>query len=123
MFSSDRNIETLSQLIIELKRYAELRGKSLQISFVSKLTQLMAALIVGAALFLLAAIALLFVSMMAATALAPHVGGQATGYALIAALYLFLGILIYSKRRTWIESPIANFLGHLFLDDEDSAKH
>ena len=45
MFSSDNNIETISQLVIELKKYVELQKRSLQIDFVDKLSKLMAAIV------------------------------------------------------------------------------
>lgn len=117
VFSSDRNIETIGQLFVELKRYVELKGKCMQIDFVSKLSRLMAALVVTSVLFILGGIALLFISMMLAAAIAPHVGGLAYSYAIIVALYALLAMLVYAKRQAWIEAPITNFLGHLFLDE------
>lgn len=116
MLSSNQNIENISQLILEIKNYIELKSKSLQIDFVSKLTQLLTALLVGFILFMLITVAILFISMMVATALSPYVGGDAAGYAIVVAFYALFALLIYKKRHTWVEAPIANFLGHLFLD-------
>lgn len=120
MFSSDQNIENLSQLIAEVKRYTELRYESLRIDFVRKLSRLLMALVVGAVLFLLAGLAVLFVSMMAAAALASHVGGEATAYALIVAVYVVCCIVVYRKRHAWIEAPITAFLAALFLGDNNA---
>jgi len=118
VFSTDQNIHTLSELIVELKHYVELNAKSLRLNLISKFARLLAALVLGATLFLLAAIVVIFLSMMFAAAIAPHVGGEAVAYALVGAIYLLIGILLYSKRHAWIETPITNFIAHLFLDDE-----
>lgn len=117
MFSSDRNIETISQLITEIKRYVELRAECFEIDIVRKLSQLVAALVLGAVLFMLACLAILFVSMMAAASLAPLLGSQAVAYAIVVAFYIILGIIIYYKRKRWIEFPLTAFLAHLFLED------
>lgn len=117
MFSSDRNIETISQLITEIKRYVELRAESFEIDIVRKLSQLVAALVLGAVLFMLACLAILFVSMMAAASLAPLLGSQAVAYAIVVAFYIILGLIIYYKRKRWIEFPLTTFLAHLFLED------
>ena len=71
MFSSDNNIETISQLVIELKKYVELQKRSLQIDFVDKLSKLMAAIVMGAVIFLIGVIALVFASMALSDAIAP----------------------------------------------------
>lgn len=117
MFSSDRNIETISQLITEIKRYVELRAESFEIDIVRKLSQLVAALVLGAVLFMLACLAILFVSMMAAASLASLLGSQAVAYAIVVAFYIILGLIIYYKRKRWIEIPLTAFLAHLFLED------
>lgn len=123
MLSSDQNIENISQLIVEIKRYIELKSLSLQTDFVSKMTQLLTALVVGAILFMLLIITIMFLSMMLAVALSPYVGGEATGYAIVVAIYVLLALLVYCKRKAWFEAPIANFLGHLFLDEKPNTKN
>lgn len=117
MFSSDKNIETISQLISEIKRYAELRGKSLQIDFVCKLTILASAMVLGLILFLLGGLAILFVSMTLVATLTSLTGSAIAANAIVVLIYLLLGALIYAKRRTWIQAPLANFLANLFLGD------
>ena len=72
MFSSDRNIETISQLIVEIKRYVELRAECLQIDIVSKMSRLFTAIILFVVLFMLSALAVMFMSMTAAAAFQPH---------------------------------------------------
>lgn len=118
MFSSNRNIETISQLVVEIKRHVELRGKSLQVGFVSKFTRLLAALVLGALLFLFGGLALLFVSLMLVATLAAYLGSAIPAIGIVVLVYIFLGVLVYIQRRRWIEAPLANFLASLFLDKE-----
>ncbi len=124
MFSSDKNIALLRQLGDEVKHYVEVRLGIVKLDFVSKMTVLLSALIVGAILFMLLTIVILFLSYTAALALAPVVGGMATACGLIALAYLLLAFLVWVNRKRWIVNPMADFLGKLFLDPpaSDNAK-
>ncbi len=115
MFSSDKNIETIGQLAEELKHYVELQKRGLQIDFVSKLSQLAAAVVIGAIVFLLSGLALIFLSMMAASAIAAWTGSQTAGYALVVLFYVVVGAVVLLNRRKWIMVPLVNFLAQLFL--------
>lgn len=118
MFSSNRNIDTICQLIAELKQYVELKTDGLQIDIVSKLSKLLSALIIGAIVFMISGLALMFVSMMIAAALTTALGSATLAYAIIVACYALLAWSIYHKRKSWIEAPITNFLAHLFIEEQ-----
>lgn len=118
MFSSDKNVDNIAKLIVELKHYVDLKTESVQISFVSKFSRLLSAIVISAILFMLFGLAILFISMMVASALSKLVGSLAIAYGIVVLFYLLLGILFFVKRHTWIESPITNFLVHLFLEDK-----
>jgi hypothetical protein len=122
MLSSDQNIQTIRELVLNLKEYAELKAESVQIGIIRKLSILITALIVGGLAFVLAAIIIFFLSGTLALALAPHVGGTAISCLIVATFYLLLGCLIYAKRTAWILNPIANFIGELFLKFDESIK-
>lgn len=122
MLSSDQNIQTIRELVLNLKEYAELKAESVQIGIIRKLSILITALIVGGLAFVLAAIIIFFLSGTLALALAPHVGGTAISCLIVATFYLLLGCLIYAKRTAWILNPIANFIGELFLKSAESIK-
>lgn len=122
MLSSDQNIQTIRELCLNLKEYAELKAESVQIGLIRKLSILVTALIVGGIAFVLAAIIILFLSGTLALALAPHVGGTAIACLIVAGCYLLLGYIVYAKRTAWILNPIANFIGELFLKSDESIK-
>lgn len=118
MFSSDKNVDNIAKLIAELKHYVDLKTESVQISFVSKFSRLLSAIVISAILFMLFGLAILFISMMVASALSKLVGSLAIAYGIVVLFYLLLGILFFVKRHTWIEALITNFLVHLFLEDK-----
>lgn len=118
MLSSDKNIQTIRELCFNLKDYFELKVDSLQVDFVSKLSILVAALIIGGIVFALTAIIVLFLSGTVALALAPWVGGLAVACLIVATCYILLSYLIYINRTAWILNPVVNFIGHLFLKEE-----
>lgn len=118
MFSSDKNVDNIAKLIVELKHYVDLKTESVQISFVSNFSRLLSAIVISAILFMLFGLAILFISMMIASALSKLVGSLAIAYGIVVLFYLLLGILFFVKRHTWIEAPITNFLVHLFLEDK-----
>ena len=118
MFSSDRNVDNIGKLIVELKHYVSLKTESLQIDFVSKFSRLLTVLVVSAVLFMLLGLAVMFISMMVASALSKVVGSEALAYGIVVAFYVLIGSIFFIKRHTWIEAPINNFLVHLFLEDK-----
>lgn len=118
MFSSDRNVDNIGKLIVELKHYVSLKTESLQIDFVSKFSRLLTVFVVSAVLFMLLGLAVMFISMMVASALSKVVGSEALAYGIVVAFYVLIGSIFFIKRHTWIEAPITNFLVHLFLEDK-----
>ena len=93
MFSSDKNVDNIAKLIVELKHYVDLKTESVQISFVSKFSRLLSAIVISAILFMLFGLAILFISMMVASALSKLVGSLAIAYGIVVLFYLLLGIL------------------------------
>ena len=116
MFSSNQNIDKIYTLVLDLKKYVELKGEYLQVDLVCKLTRLLTFLIAGAIISVVLVFVLLFTSIMLAEFVNCYLANRAMSYGIIALAYLLLTILVYVKRKMWIEKPIANFLGHLFLD-------
>lgn len=117
MFSGDKNLELISQLFADAKRYAELRLQLTKVDLVSKLAILLAALILGAVLFMLFTIVILFLSYTAAAMLATWLGSMSAAYAVIAGCYFLVAVVVYANRRRWIVTPLARFLSKLFLSN------
>lgn len=121
MFSSDKNIDIITQLVGDIKKDVALRYERLQINCVSKLSQLLSFIVVGAILFMLLSLAVMFVSMMVASALEGLIGSQTASYAIIVAFYVILGVIIYANKKRLVIGPLTNFIANLFLDEKPAA--
>lgn len=114
MFSSDRNIETIGELMEELKHYVGLQGEYLKLDVVDKVVRLITALIMGVILLGLLGAALIYLSFAAALALQPVVGASCA-FLIIAALYLFVLLLFIIFRHQWIERPLVRLLAGILM--------
>jgi positive regulator of sigma E activity len=116
MFSSDQNVETFVQLFEQTKSYLKMQGDYVRLDLTEKMVRLLKAL----ALFLLVLIftlpVLLFLSLALAHAIA-SLTGMIGAYAIIAAVYSALMLLIFIKRKSWIERPLVRFLSSILLKD------
>ena len=74
MFSSDKNVETIGQLVEVLKHYIGLRSEYMKLDATDKVVRLLTALIIGSLLLALLALALIYLSFAAAFAMADYVG-------------------------------------------------
>lgn len=118
MFSTDKNVNTIANLLINGKKYAEMRMENAERSMVRKLTAVLTGLIMGAIILLILMIVIIFLSAAAAKALAPHIGGEAMAALLVGMIHLALLVLICIKRRAWISTPLNNILGIIFLGEK-----
>ena len=116
MFSSDKNIDIISQLVGDIKKDLMLRYERLQINCISKFSQILSFIVVGAILFMLLSLTIMFVSMMVASALASLIGSQTVSYALIVAFYVIVGLVIYTNKKRHIIDPLTNLIANMFLD-------
>ena len=96
MFSSDKNIETIGQLIQLVKHSIGLQGEYLKLDIMEKTVRIITAL-------------LLFAAM-----------GESIGYpasfGIIAAFYIIIFILFLVFRKSWIERPLIRFITSLLME-------
>ena len=105
MFSNDKNVETIGQLIEVLKHYIGLQSEFLKLDVVDKVVRL------G-----LLTLTLIYLSFGAAFALADLIGSLTFGFCIVAAVYLFILILFVIFRHKWIERPLVRFLASLLME-------
>lgn len=115
MLSSDKNVENFAQLIETLKHYLGLQAEYVKLDVVDKVVHL----ITGAALaivfcFLIIALAL-FMSFALAFWLSNFIG-MGWAFLIITIFQLIVFVLIFSKRKAWIEKPLVRFLADVFLE-------
>lgn len=115
MFSNDKNIETIEQLVKIAKDYIGLQGEYLKLDVTEKAVRLITALLLFAVFTLLFIAILIFVSTAVAFSIAPSVG-YPVAFALIALFYLFIFILLLAFKKSWIEKPLVKFIASLIVD-------
>lgn len=116
MFSNDKNIKTIGQLVEVIKHYIGLQSEYMKLDVVDKVVRLLTAIIMTAVLLCLFFIAIIYLSFAAAYALAALTGGLASAFCIIAAAYLFILVLFIAFRHKWIEKPLVRFLASLLME-------
>lgn len=116
MFSTDKNIETIADLIEVLKEYIGLQTKYLKLDVIDKIVRLLTALAMVATLSILLFLGLIYLSFAAAFALAPFIG-EAFAFAIIAGIYFVILLMFVTFRKRWIEKPLVKFLASLLMQD------
>ena len=92
MFSNDKNIETIGQLVETLKHYATLQSEYIKLDVVEKTVRLLTVITMTVIISLLVILMLIYLSFAAASALAPWVG-EAVGFLIVAGAYFLLLLL------------------------------
>lgn len=114
MFSSDKNVETIGQLIETIQHYIGLQKEYVKLDVIDKVVRLLtvaAMVMIFCVTFMLM---MIYISFGAAWALEPVIGIVAS-YFTVAAFYLATLILFVIFRKQWIEKPLVKFLASLFL--------
>lgn len=115
MFSNDKNVETIGQLIEVLKHYIGLQSEFLKLDVVDKVVRLLTVITMTVVLLSLLTLTLIYLSFGAAFALADLIGSLTFGFCIVAAVYLFILILFVIFRHKWIERPLVRFLASLLM--------
>lgn len=116
MFSSNKNIESINQILLDFKEYFKLRSELFQLGLVEKITLAVSSFVLFLFLLIICAIVLLFVSIALVFWLSPNIGGFIPAFLIVAAIYLIIGIILYFTRRILIINPIANLLTMIVVE-------
>ena len=116
MFSTDKNIETIAQLIEVVRHYIGLQTKYMKLDVIDKIVRLLTALVMVAVLSLLLFIGLIYLSFATVYALQP-IMGMAAAFACVAGAYFLVLLLFVVFRKRWIERPLVRFLASLLMQE------
>ncbi|MBO4821209.1 MAG: phage holin family protein [Prevotella sp.] len=116
MISSDKNIETIAQLVESAKHYIGIQSEYVKLDVIEKVVRLLTVATISFLVLLLALLMLTYLSFALAYGLGPHIG-MVWSFVLVAGIYLALLVLFLLKRRQWIEKPLVHFLANLFLNN------
>lgn len=112
MFSTDKNIETLAQLIKAVKDYVGLQSSLLQLNAVTKAAQVLTLLLLFIILSFFLLLIIIFLSFAAAFALS-EVMPTALAFLCVTGFYALILIIVLSKKETWIQRPLIHFFANL----------
>ena len=114
MLSSDKNIETIGQLIEQLKHYLGLQSEYMKLDVIDKVVRLLQAAALAIILFLILIAVLMFCALGFGMWLSQFTG-MAGAFFIVAGLHLLLFVVVYVFRKPWIERPIVRFLADLLM--------
>ena len=114
MLSSDKNVESIAQLIEILKHYLELQSEYVKLDVIDKVVRLLKAATL-AILFLFISIAVLMYLFFAIAFWLSAYIGLTKAFFIVAAIHLLIFILFIFNRKNWIEKPLVRFLAGLLL--------
>lgn len=115
MLSSDKNIETISQLIEMVKHNIELRKEYTKLDIVEKVVRLLTMFALAMLLIVFISAILLFSSASFAVWLSKFIELYQSLF-VVAGIYLLLLVIGYTMRSSWIERPLVKFLSKLLLN-------
>ena len=114
MLSSDKNVETLAQLVETVKSYPSLQGEYLKLNVIDKMVRLVTALTLTI-VFVILGVAVLFYLSFALVYWLEPLTGTALAFFIMSMLFLALLVLVFIFRKSWIERPLVRFLADLLM--------
>lgn len=115
MISSDKNIESIGQLISELKEYYLLQKEFVQLDIIDKVVRITVALILAIVVFILTLLVLFYLSFATVHWIEPYVG-TGWAFAIVSAFFLLVLIVLVLLRQPLIERPLVKFLSETLMN-------
>ena len=114
MLSSDKNVESIAQLIEVLKEYVGLQKEYLKLDVIDKVVRLVTALTLAIVLTILGVAVLFYLSFAAVYWLEP-LTGTAWAFFMVALFFFALLVAVFIFRKAWIERPLVRFLANILM--------
>ena len=115
MISSDKNVESIGQLINELKDYYLLQKEFVQLDIIDKVVRITVALILAIVVFILTLLVLFYLSFATVHWIEPYVG-TGWAFAIVSAFFLLVLIVLVLLRQPLIERPLVKFLTETLMN-------
>ncbi len=115
MFSNDKNIETIAQLVETCKHYIGLQIQYGKLSATEKIVRLATALILITFLTICFSLALMYISFAVVYALSVFMG-LAMAFFIISLCYLLVFLILFIFRKRCIERPLVRFLANILME-------
>jgi hypothetical protein len=115
MLSSDKNVESIAQLIEALKEYVGLQKEYLELNAIEKIVRLVTALTV-AVVFIILGVAVLFYLSFAVVYWLEPLTGLGLAFFIVSLFFAVLLALVCIFRKSWIERPLVRFMANTLLN-------
>ncbi len=120
MLSSDKNIDSLQELLKEVLTYLRLRKRYVELDVTEKMAVLLSTLAVGAILLMVGMVVILLLSYLSVLLLGRWLGSEVTGCVVVCAGWVVVAAVVYAARRRLIVNPVARFVARLFVEHPKS---
>jgi phosphoglycerol transferase MdoB-like AlkP superfamily enzyme len=114
MLSSDKNVETIAELIEVLKHYLGLQTEYVKLDVIDKVVRLLTATALAILIFLIIIGILLFFWFGVAWWLSSYMS-LTLAFFLVGGFHIILLFLVLIFRKSWIEKPLVGFLANLLM--------
>ncbi len=119
MFSNDKNIERIADLVVEAKQWLSIRKEYTKLELIDIVVQLSIALALIVILALFIIMILIYLSFSCAYALEPLTKSMSLAFLIVSVIHFILMLAIYFMRHSWIEKPLVRFLVNILLKKND----
>jgi hypothetical protein len=114
MLSSDKNVESIAQLIEVLKHYLGLQAEYVKLDAIDKVVRLLTAATLAVLFFFIIVAVVMYFSFALAFWLSAYMG-LTKAFLIVAVMHLLIFILFIMFRKSWIEKPLVRFLASVLL--------
>ena len=114
MLSSDKNVETIAQLIEIVKHYLGLQKEYLKLDIIDKLVRLLTAIALFIVFFLIVIAVVTYCSFGIAYRLSEYIG-YAAAFFTIGFFHFLILLLFVAFRKPLIQKPLIRFLANLLM--------
>ena len=115
MLSSDKNVESIAQLIEVLKKHIGLQKEYLKFDVIDKTVRLLTAFTLFTIFFVLLIAMMFYLSFAIVYWMAPATG-LGGAFAIVSGAFTIMLIAIFAYRKSLIERPLVRFLANLLLN-------
>ena len=117
MFSNDKNVETIAQLIEVLKHYIGLQSEYVKLDVIEKVVRLLTVITLVVVFCIILLISFIYLSFAAVYALQPLVGSLALAFLIVIGFYLLLLVILRESFNVKIEIMIEQTTRYKSLND------
>jgi len=122
MLSSEKTINSLTDIFTDVKEYFLLQKEYVTLDVVEKLTILLSAIALGFVLMCLGLLVLFYLTFTLIYLIAPAVGGPTVAFAIMTCIHLAIAVIIYINRQKLIIAPITKGVASILISDEENSQ-